>query len=127
MSPDRQILGDPVSLPVYIAAQRISPLTCALLASTAAVAATDLETFQRRVGKSPGNATDHPDRPKGTCLCLSSLVTPIVGKAGVLRQFPFFSSADRQRVGVECWVPVFNAAGSDVGFSACSDFTVLPK
>ncbi len=105
---------------------RTSLLICALVASTPAGAATELETFQRRIGKSAGSAVDYPDRAKGSCVCLASLVTGIVFKAGEIRQYAYGTSP-AIRVAVECWVPQFSADGSRSGFAACYNFTALPK
>jgi hypothetical protein len=89
--------------------------------------ATEQDVFSRRIGKSAAVSSDDIVlRSKGACVCRSSIITPLVGAAGVLRRTPLTVSG-LTRIRVDCWVPAFDAAGAQAGASACDDFLVLPK
>ena len=81
---------------------------------------TDLEKFQKRVGKSAAPSVAFPEKPKATCVCQGATLG---GFAGVLHQY--FGGT---RVSVDCLVPTFDASsGAQTGFSNCFEYVLLPK
>jgi hypothetical protein len=97
------------------------------LLTARAVGATELESFERRVGKSAAEYSgDIFLRSKGACVCMSSATPGLTGAAGVLRRGLAFISGST-RVSVDCWVPWFGSSGEQTGAAACYDFVALPK
>lgn len=97
------------------------------LCAAQAVAATELENFSRRLGKSAAEGSpDIVQRHKLACVCMSSTIPGLTSSAGVLRRGTI-TSGGTARVRVDCWVPQFNAAGAQSGATACYDYIVLPK
>jgi hypothetical protein len=100
---------------------QVSLLIAALASSVRAVAGTDLEGFQNRLGKSAAFPNDYADKPKGTCICLDTRY------AGVLRQVATEVVPTEVSVYVDCQVPIFDTNGARVGFTSCLNFLPLPK
>lgn len=103
------------------AALRVVMIGCVLLAATSAHALTDLEKFEKKLGKiaaiQPGGGI--PEKPAGFCVCTSGAAT---FHTGYLRQFRF---ADYVRI--QCVTPSFDAAGASSGFSTCDGWIPLSK
>jgi hypothetical protein len=96
----------------------------ALVTASPAFGLTDLEKFQKRVGKSAPYDLGFPERPKVTCMCTSS---PHEGQVGVLTQYV----SGGQFVALSCAIPIFNSGdGHYAGFNYCigsANFIPLPK
>jgi hypothetical protein len=96
-------------------------LGCVLLAATSAHAVTDLEKFEKKLGKiaaiQPGGGI--PGKPAGFCSCVSGAYAL---HTGYLRQFRFTNY-----VRIQCVTPLFDAAGAQSGFGSCDEWIPLSK
>jgi hypothetical protein len=101
-------------------ASRTLILIAVIVSAVPALARTDKENFQKRVGKSAALDAGFPAKPKATCVCQDASNT---GFAGVLRQFP-----SNPKVPVDCLIPSFDSTtGEQTGFVSCFTYVVLPK
>ncbi|MFN8600989.1 MAG: hypothetical protein U0842_11010 [Candidatus Binatia bacterium] len=95
------------------AAVRVLTVIGVALAAASAHAVTDLEKFQKKVGRiaplQPAGGL--PDRPAGLCFCQSGVAAL---HTGYLTQFQFGNY-----VRMQCVTPLFDAAGAASGFINC--------
>lgn len=94
--------------------------------SSPADAATAREQLEKAVAKSAQDGTLLPEKPKGACVCISSTVPQVTGKAGYLLRVPL-SGGGVTRIDVSCQVYGFDANGNVNAQTNCEDFIALPK
>jgi len=109
---------------------RLAPLVAAaLLGSAPALAATELEIFERKVGKYAAGTFDVFDRPKGLCVCITDPGNPHNnGMAGVLDR-AVVSTGDLipRRIRVRCMVMKATTGGNITQAESCENFAPLSK
>jgi len=94
-----------------------------LVAMPRSAAATDLESFERQIGRS---ATDDPSRPKATCVCHDG--SSLKDQGGLVRRLTANKSEGGLAVFVVCSVPRFDSdTGALLERTNCFTFEVLPR
>jgi hypothetical protein len=94
-----------------------------LLALPGSAAATDLESFERQIGRS---ATDDPSRPKATCVCQDG--SNLSDQAGVVERVTGDIIGGGRAVVISCAVPRFDSnTGALLKRTNCFTFQTLPR
>jgi hypothetical protein len=100
-------------------------LGAVLLATPGSAAASDLGSFESRIGRS---ATDDFTRPKATCVCLDD--NQLHGIAGLLLRrsaFVDFGNGVQETIRIDCSVLGFDTPGDLVVAGDCQTFVPLPR
>jgi hypothetical protein len=98
----------------------------ALLGSTWAHAASDIEKFESKVGKVAAKVSDVFEKPKGLCVCLNDVSPDDIDAAGVLDR-AIVGVAGGQRVRVRCMVRRFDNTGNSAVAVACDNWVPITK
>ena len=98
----------------------------ALLGSTWAHAASDIDKFESKVGRVATTVSNVFDKPKGLCVCLNDLSPEDIDAAGVLDR-AIVSVAGGQRVRVRCMVRRFDSMGNSAVALKCDNWVSITK
>jgi hypothetical protein len=98
----------------------------AMLGSTWAHGASDIEKFEAKVGKVAATVGDVFDKPKGLCACLDDVSPEDIDAAGVLDR-AIVGVTGGQRVRVRCMVRRFSNAGDNAVAVKCDNWVPITK